>query len=169
MVTKLKIYKNFNINKSDKDALILIGNFDGLHIGHQKLFKKASKLKKKLKLKLGVVTFDPVPKMFFNKKIINYRISNFSQKNNYFLKFKVDFLINKTFDKNFSKITCDKFIKKILSKKLKAKYIFVSNNFRFGFKREGDVKLLMENQVRFNYTLVNPKPLIKNKVIIYLY
>ena len=166
MVTKLKIYKNFNINKSDENALILIGNFDGLHIGHQKLFKKASKLKKKLKLKLGVVTFDPIPKMFFNKKITNYKISNFSQKSNYFSKFKVDFLINKTFDKNFSKITCHKFIKNVLSKKLKAKYIFVSNNFRFGFKREGDVRLLKKNQSRFNYVLVNPKPLIIDKIVI---
>ena len=166
MVKKLKIYKNFNINKSDKDALILIGNFDGLHIGHQKLFKEAIKLKKKLKLKLGVVTFDPVPKMFFNKKIVNYRISNFLQKNNYFTKFKVDFLINKKFNKTFSKISCNEFIKKILNKKLKAKYIFVSNNFRFGFKREGDVKLLKKNQEKFNFVLINPKPLIKNKVII---
>ena len=50
--------------------------FDGLHSGHQKLFQLAKKYKTKYKSKIGVVTFDPIPKMFFNKKlkIIEYRI-----------------------------------------------------------------------------------------------
>jgi len=166
MVKKIKIYKNFKINKIHKKSVILVGNFDGLHSGHQKLFKEAQKYKKKFKLKVGVVTFDPIPKMFFNKKIKNYRISSVDQKVGYFKKLEVDFLINKTFNKQFSKITCHKFIKEILSKELKAKYIFVSNNFRFGYRREGDVKLLKYYQSICDYKLINPKPLIKNKKII---
>ena len=146
MVKKIKIYKTFKVNKKDKKSIILIGNFDGLHSGHQKLFKEARKFKKKLKLHLGVITFDPIPKMFFNKKIKNYRISNFHQKVSYFKKFGVDFLINKNFNKEFSKITCNKFIENILYKSLNAKYIFVSNNFRFGYKREGNVSLLKSYQ-----------------------
>ena len=166
MVKKIKIYKNFKINSKHKNSIILIGNFDGLHSGHQKLFKQAKKFKKKLNLKLGVVTFDPIPKMFFNKKIKNYRISNFDQKVGYFEKFGVDFLINKNFNKNFSKITYQKFIKNILYKRLNTKYIFVSNNFRFGYKREGNVKLLKKYQIKYKYKLINPKPLRKkNKII----
>ena len=166
MVKKIKIYKNFKLNESDKRSIILIGNFDGLHAGHQKLFKQAKKLKNKLNLKLGVITFDPIPKMFFNKKIKNYRISNFDQKVSYLQKFNIDFLINKNFNKKFSKITHQKFIENILYKKLKAKYIFVSNNFRFGYKREGNVNVLINNQTKYNYKLINPKPLKKkNKII----
>ena len=166
MVKKIKIYKNFNIRNKDKNSIILIGNFDGLHAGHQKLFKQAKKFKKKLNLKLGVITFDPIPKMFFDKKIKNYRISNFDQKVSYFEKFNVDFLINKNFNKKFSKVTCSKFIENILYKSLNVKYIFVSNNFRFGYKREGNVSLLKSYQKKYKYKLVNPKPLIiKNKVI----
>ncbi len=166
MVKKIKIYKNFEINKKDKKSIILIGNFDGLHSGHQKLFKQAKKLKNKLNLKLGVITFDPIPKMFFNNKIKNYRISNLNQKINYFRKFRVDFIINKNFNKKFSKITYKKFIENILYKKLNAKYIFVSNNFRFGYKREGNVNLLRKYQIEYNYKLINPKPLKnKNKII----
>ena len=48
MVKKIKLYKNFDIKKFDKKAIILIGNFDGLHIGHQKLFNFANKYKKNL-------------------------------------------------------------------------------------------------------------------------
>ena len=166
MVKKIKVYKNFKINNSYKNSIILIGNFDGLHSGHQKLFKQAQKFKKKLNLKLGVITFDPIPKMFFDKKIKNYRLSNFFQKVSYFEKFDVDFLINKNFNKTFSKITYKKFIENILYKSLKIKYIFVSNNFRFGYKREGNVKLLKKFQKKYQYKLINPKPLIiKNKVI----
>ena len=166
MVKKIKVYKNFKINNSYKNSIILIGNFDGLHSGHQKLFKQAEKFKKKLNLKLGVITFDPIPKMFFDKKIKNYRLSNFDQKVSYFEKFNVDFLINKNFNKTFSKITYKNFIENILYKSLKIKYIFVSNNFRFGYKREGNVKLLKKFQKKYQYKLINPKPLIiKNKVI----
>ena len=53
MVSKVKYYNNFNIQKKHKNSIILIGNFDGVHLGHQKLFKKALILKKrKLKLKI---------------------------------------------------------------------------------------------------------------------
>ena len=166
MVKKIKIYNNFNINLKDKNSIILIGNFDGLHSGHQKLFKQAQKFKKKMNLRLGVITFDPIPKMFFNKKIKNYRISNFEQKISYFENFGVDFLINKSFNKKFSKITSHNFIENILCKRLKLKYIFVSNNFRFGYKREGNVKLLKNYQEKYKFKLINPKPLKKkNKII----
>jgi len=166
MVKKIKIYKSFNISSSDQNAIVLIGNFDGLHLGHQKLFKQAQKYKKSKRAKLGVVTFDPIPKMFFNKKLRNYRISNFNQKIHYLKKYNVDFIINKKFDKKFSKIKSYNFIKNILSKKLKVKYIFVSNNFRFGNKREGDVNLLKNLSNKYKYKIINPTPLKNKKKIV---
>ena len=166
MVKKIKIYKSFNISSSDQNAIILIGNFDGLHLGHQKLFKQAQKYKKSKRSKLGVVTFDPIPKMFFNKKLRNYRISNFNQKIQYLKKYNVDFIINKKFDKKFSKVKSYNFIKNILSKKLKVKYIFVSNNFRFGNKREGDVNLLKNLSNKYKYKIINPTPLKDKKKIV---
>ena len=166
MVKKLTYYKNFNIKKNHQKSIILIGNFDGVHLGHQKLFDSAKKHKKKENLKIGVVTFDPIPKMFFNKKLKNYRISNLNQKLNIFKKFKVDFIINKKFDKKFSKIKCNNFISEIIYKKLNPKIIFVSNNFRFGNKREGDVKLLKLLEKKYNYKIINPPTLKKkNKTI----
>ena len=166
MVKKLTYYKNFNIKKNHQKSIILIGNFDGVHLGHQKLFDSAKKHKKKENLKIGVVTFNPIPKMFFNKKLKNYRISNLNQKLSIFKKFKVDFVINKKFDKKFSKIKCNNFISEIIYKKLNPKIIFVSNNFRFGNKREGDVKLLKLLEKKYNYKIINPPTLKKkNKTI----
>ena len=166
MVNPIKIYKSFNIQSNHKGSIILIGNFDGLHLGHRKLFELAKKFKKKFSVKIGVMTFEPMPKMFFNENLKNFRISNQKQKINLLRKLNVDFVIIKKFDKKFSKIKSINFIKSILCSKLKAKFIFVSNNFRFGNKREGDVKQLKQYESLCNNKIVKPKPLIKNKKII---
>ena len=122
MVKKLKLYKNFSILNKHKNSILLIGNFDGLHIGHQKLFKLAKQYKRKYKIKIGVLTFDPIPKMFFDKKLKNFKVSNLNQKINYLKKFKIDFVIIKKFDKKFSKINYLNFIDNIIFKKLRPKF-----------------------------------------------
>ena len=166
MVKRLKIYNHFKVPNNCKNSILLIGNFDGLHLGHKKLFNLAKKYKKNFNLKVGVITFEPVPKMYFNKNLKNFRISNLRQKIKNFKKLNIDFLIVKKFDRKFSKTKSEIFIKNILFKNLKAKYIFVSNNFRFGNKRQGDVNQLIANEKRFNYKTINPKPLVLKKNIV---
>ncbi len=107
-----------------------------------------------------------MPKMYFDNNLKNFRISNQNQKINLLKNFDVDFIISKKFNKSFSKTKSIDFIKKILKKKINAKFIFVSNNFRFGHKREGDVRQLINYEKNFNYKIVKPKPLlIRNKII----
>ena len=162
----LKIYKNFNLSKIHNKSILLIGNFDGLHLGHQKLFKLAEKYSKKHKVKFGVLTFDPLPVMFFNKKLTNYRITSNLQKNLLFEKAGVDFVIVSRFNKSFSKISADNFIKKIIVKKINPNFIFVSNNFKYGFRREGNVAKLISKENIYNYKIIKPSPLKKGKKII---
>ena len=128
------IYKNLNIKKDHKESVIAIGNFDGLHVGHQKVLKEARKKAKNQKIKFGLVTFEPVPTMFFNKNIKNHRINSLSQKIYFLKKIKLDFLIIINFNRFFSNLKPEKFIKKILFDKIKCKYVFISKNFRFGKK-----------------------------------
>ena len=166
MVKIIKLYNNFKIKNQHKNSIILIGNFDGLHAGHQKLFNIAKNYKKKYSLKIGVLTFEPMPKMYFNDNLKNFRISSQQQKINYLNKLKVDFVITKKFDKKFSKTKSITFIKEIIGKKLNPRFIFVSNNFRFGNKREGNVRELIKYEKQYNYKIVKPQPsLIKKKVI----
>ena len=162
----VRLYKNFDISKNHKGSIILIGNFDGVHLGHQKLFNLAKSFKKKYNLKIGVINFDPMPKMFFNKSLKNFRLSSIDQKLNLLNNLGVDFIVTKKFDKTFSKTKSINFIKNILSNKLKARFIFVSNNFRFGNKREGDVKFLIQNEEKYDYQVIKPKPLLVNKKIV---
>ena len=165
-MVKMKIFNGFNIPRKYFNSIILVGNFDGVHLGHQKLFKKAREYKKKFKSKIGVITFNPMPKMFFNQNLKHFKLMNTTQKIDQLRKQKVDFLINQKFSKKFSKIKAELFIQNYLNKKIKAKVLFVSNNFRFGNKREGDINLLKSNEIKYNYKLIIPQPLKKNNRII---
>ena len=165
-MVKMKLYNSFNIKKKHKNSIILIGDFDGLHLGHQKLFKLAKIYKKKFTSKIGVLTFEPMPKMFFNPNLKNFRLSNLSQKIENLEKLNVDFVITKKFNLGFSKTKSIIFIKETLGKKLSPKFIFVSNNFRFGNNREGNVKELIKYEKLHKYKIIKPQPLkIKKKII----
>jgi riboflavin kinase/FMN adenylyltransferase len=160
------IYKNLNIKENHKNAVIAIGNFDGLHLGHQKVLKQARLKAKKENLKFGVITFEPIPSMFFNKNIKHHRINSIEQKIYYLDKLKLDFLIIINFNKSFSNISAEYFISEILAKKLKSKYIFVSQNFRFGKKRSGNTNTLKIFEKKYLYKTTITLPYKKNKKII---
>tara|TARA_Y100000816_G_C26039956_1_gene544635 strand:+ start:114 stop:1022 length:909 start_codon:yes stop_codon:yes gene_type:complete len=162
----MKIYKNFTISKKFKNSAIAIGNFDGFHLGHQKVIKTGKRIAKENNLKFGLLVFHPLPVMFFNKKLKNFRIDSLKQKIDSAIKLGVDFLIIKKFDKIFSKTTAENFIKIILHRKLKAKLIFVSQNFRFGKNRIGDIKLLKKKENLLNFKTKTIKPFNKKKKII---
>ena len=162
----MKLYNSFSIKKNHKNSIILIGNFDGLHLGHQKLFRLAKKYKKKYSSKIGVLTFEPMPKMFFNSNLKNFRLSNLNQKIENLSKLNVDFVIIKKFNRKFSKTKSISFIKETLGRKLSPKFIFVSNNFKFGNKREGNVNQLKKFGPLCGYKVIKPIPLTINKKIV---
>ena len=162
----MKIYKNFNIASKFKNSAIAIGNFDGFHLGHQRVIKKGKQIAKRNKLKFGLMVFQPLPVMFFNKKLKNYRIDSLEQKINSSKKYGIDFLIVKKFDKKFSKTKAEDFIENILYKKLKTKLVFISKNFRFGKKRKGDIKLLKKKEKLFNYKTKTITPFTKKGLTI---
>ena len=162
----MKIYNNPNLNKKHYNGVIAIGNFDGLHLGHQKVIKEAKQKAQKNKIPFGVMTFEPVPVMFFNNKIKNHRINSLEQKKNLLKKLKLDFLIVIKFNKNFSSQSAEEFIKKIIFKKTKCKFLYVSKNFKFGFKRQGNIKTLKKFEKKYNFKNIVTKPFKKgNKII----
>ena len=158
----MKIYNNPNLNKNHCKGVIAIGNFDGLHLGHQKVIKEAKQKAKKNNLPFGVMTFEPLPVMFFNNKIKNHRINSLEQKKTQLKKFKLDFLIIIKFNKNFSSQSAEEFIKKIIFKKTKCKYLYVSKNFKFGFKRKGNIKTLKNFEKKYDFNNIVTKPYKKN-------
>ena len=162
----MKIYSNINLKNKHRNGVIAIGNFDGLHLGHLKVINEAKVKAKKLNLPFGVMTFEPIPVMFFNKKLKNHRINSLEQKKILLKKLKLDFLIVIKFNKYFSSLTAEDFIKKIIYKKIKCKYLYVSRNFKFGHKRRGNIKTLKKFEKLFDYKRVITKPYKKNNKII---
>ena len=159
----MKIYNNLNIKNHHKNSVIAIGNFDGIHLGHQKVILQAKQKAKKNKLPLGLITFEPVPAMFFNSKIKNHRINSLAQKKIQLEKFKIDFLIIIKFNKLFSLLNAEQFIKRIIYNRIKPKYIFVSKNFRFGRKRQGNINTLKKFEDIFGFKTIITSPLKDSK------
>jgi len=162
----MKIYKNANLDKKHHSGVIAIGNFDGLHLGHQKVIKEAKKKAKKKNLPFGIMTFEPVPVMFFNANIKNHRINSLNQKKLQLKKFNLDFLIIIKFNKKFSSLTANQFIKKIINNKTKCKFLYVSKNFKFGYKRQGTIQVLKKSEKFYDFKSIITKPFKKNKKII---
>ena len=162
----MKVFKKLNISKKYKRSCLAIGNFDGVHEGHQKVFRQTKKFAKKNNSKFGVLTFSPLPVMFFNKKIKNYRLASEIEKLKLLKKYNVDFVTNIKFNRAFSKISAENFIKNIIYKRINPKIIFVSNNFKFGNKRKGNVNLLKKFSKKYNYRLLKVNPYkFKGKLI----
>ena len=162
----MKIYKSPSLNQKHCKGVIAIGNFDGLHLGHQKVINEAKRRAKKNKIPFGAMTFEPVPVMFFNKKIKNHRINSLQQKKQQLKKFKLDFLIIIKFNKKFSSQSAEEFIKKIIFKKTKCKFLYVSKNFKFGFKRQGNIKTLKKFEKKYDFKNIVTKPFKKNNKVI---
>jgi len=159
------VYKNLNIKPIHKNSIVAIGNFDGVHLGHQKVLLEAKKLAKKKKSKFGLITFKLIPMVFF-KKIKNHRVQSLKQKIQALEKLHLDFLIIIKFNKIFSNISAENFVSKILVKKINVKNIFVSKNFRFGKNRLGDIKTLKKLEKKFKYKTFITSPLSKNSKMI---
>ena len=162
----MKTYNNLNLDSKHRRGVIAIGNFDGIHLGHQKVINDAKKKAKKNRLPFGLMTFEPVPVMFFNKKIKNHRINSLEQKKDQLKKLKLNFLIIIKFNKKFSSLSPEEFIKKIIHKKTNCRFLYVSKNFKFGFKRKGNIETLKKYEKQYDFKNVIVKPFkVKKKTI----
>ena len=139
------------------ESVVTIGNFDGLHKGHQVLIKKATQYAKLNNISSVVFTFKNHPVNYFNPNSIKNIITN-EEKIKILKHMNVDFIINIPFDKYITKISGHDFVKKILLDKLKAKKIIVGDDFTFAKNKEGNIKLLQElsNKYGFILEIVHP-------------
>jgi len=138
----MKIFNSLDdIPNNHGPSSITIGNFDGLHIGHIKLLKKTIDLAKKNNTIPIVLTFSPMPEEYFQNEYF-FRLMNNAEKSDSIEDYGIEEIILIPFNEEFSKMDEKSFIDEVLIKKLNAKHVIVGNDFRFGHKRIGNVKLL---------------------------
>lgn len=141
---------------------LAIGNFDGVHLGHQKIISKLINYSKKMKMYSAILSFIPHPRQYFSKQSKNYTIISDNLKIKLFNKFGIDHLIFLNFDKSVASLTPEEFIKTILIHKLKIKNLFVGYDFKFGKDRKGDVNLLKQISLGNDFTVSIIDPIKSN-------
>ena len=137
----MKIYRSIEEYKcSEKPLVAILGNFDGVHIGHRKLINVGKKIANDISGETMVFTFFPHPQFLFDK---NFRLLNdFSLKCKILENLGVDHLLALPFTKDISKLTPQEFVDDVLATDLCAKQIVVGFNFSFGYKGLGNPDLL---------------------------
>ena len=136
----MRIFDNLKSYSSEKQSVLTIGTFDGIHIGHNEILKKLIEESEKNNLPSLIVTFFPHPRMILQKSNEIKMIDTMDEKIDLLEKAGIDNLIIHPFDDNFSKIRGKEFVEDILVKKLKIKQIIVGYDHRFGKDREASVE-----------------------------
>ncbi len=131
---------------------LTIGNFDGLHLGHQAMLKRLTDAARSLGLPACVMTFEPHPREYFAPEQAPARLSNLREKLELFEKFGVDRVFILRFNHRFAQVSAENFIDRILCAGLKVRWLLVGDDFRFGAKRAGDFKMLQEAGLSNNFT-----------------
>lgn len=134
----MQVFRHLPKQTSDKLALA-IGNFDGLHLGHQTLLSRLVAVAKDKNLTPAVMTFEPHPREFFTPNNAPARLSTLREKLEYFEQAGVAQVYVCKFNLAFSQISAQDFMHEILSNKLNANTILVGEDFKFGAKRAGSV------------------------------
>ena len=143
-----------NIEKTTSNNCISIGNFDGMHKGHIELVKETVRIAKENNLVPTVLTFDQMPEEYFKANEF-FRLMEMSDKHKVFEKLGVQQVLVIPFDKSFSEINENIFIKDILIEKLSLKYLIVGKDFKFGYKRMGNIELLQKYSELGGYNLLS--------------
>ncbi len=130
--------------KVKKNPVLSIGNFDGLHIGHQKIFSEARKQARKRGLPFVVLSFEPHPLKILKPQKAPGILTPLPYKKHLFEKFGVDFLYLLKTDKELLKLSPFEFFDKYLIHEIKPSFIFEGDDFNFGSQRSGSISTLKE-------------------------
>tara|TARA_B100001057_G_scaffold276596_1_gene276870 strand:- start:10210 stop:11136 length:927 start_codon:yes stop_codon:yes gene_type:complete len=149
----MKIYKSIDEYNESKSSVVTIGTFDGVHIGHQKVFNKVINASKQSNLSSVVLTFFPHPRIILNKYNDIKMIDTLDEKIVHLEKIGIDHLVIHPFDKKFSLLSADQYIKDYLVEKLKLKHIIIGYNHRFGKGREASITDLKKYSSEFNFVV----------------
>jgi len=154
----MKIFRHVdNIPDDCKKSVVVLGNFDGFHKGHQKVIGTAGKVAQELKTTLSVLSMEPHPRIFFNPSQKEFRLNSFRTKAHLLENFSVDQFIILPFDKSLSSMQAEEFVSEILIAQIAAAHVIVGYDYCFGAGRKGNVELLrkLSKEMGFGLTVVD--------------
>ena len=137
----------------DQGCVLTIGNFDGVHLGHQEILSHIVKVSTERNLPSVVMTFLPSPEEFFQSSRAAPRLTNLTSRYFAIREQGVDILIALPFDRNLAQTGAIDFVQDYLVDRLKVSYLLVGDDFRFGKARQGDFKLLEAMSAESGFTV----------------
>lgn len=146
-----------------KSGVIAIGNFDGVHRGHQALINATLQKAKELGTKSGILTFEPHPRRLFQPDLPPARLTPAAIKAQRLETHRVDFLCSLDFNWDFASQSAEDFIKKILKDGLGVSHVIVGHDFCFGQLRKGSAETIREAGI--DVTVIDPVEDEKKEVI----
>ena len=139
----MKIFQSIDSFRSTKKTIITIGTFDGVHIGHQKIIEQLIDNARKEYCESLILTFFPHPRMVLQEKSEIQLLNTIDERAELLEKYGLDNLIIHPFDKAFSRLSAEEFVKDILVDKLNIKKIVIGHDHRFGRNRTADINDLI--------------------------
>ena len=134
-------FKIFKLNNTARDfthgSVLTIGNFDGVHLGHQALLNSLKIAAERLQLPTMVVLFEPQPKEFFMGSQAPFRLFTLREKMHLLKNLQIDYVVCIAFNASWAALSASDFIHHFLIQKLHAKYMTIGPDFHFGRERHG--------------------------------
>jgi riboflavin kinase/FMN adenylyltransferase len=151
----MKLIKNiYDIKSPFKNAVVTIGNFDGVHKGHQAIIHQVIEKAEFLEGTSVAITFEPHPIRVLKKNGWPPLITSFDQKIDLISHTGIDVLICIQFDEAFASITAHRFVKEILIERIGMKAIVTGKDYAFGKDREGDVEFLKKYAIELGFEVI---------------
>ncbi|MBE8362783.1 bifunctional riboflavin kinase/FAD synthetase [Leptospira borgpetersenii] len=145
-------------------CVVTLGNFDGIHLGHQALLDRVLQVSQKTGLASCVVTYDPNPAVVLGKKPEMKNLMTFADKEEWIRQKGIDFLVVLSFNKELAEMSAESFLEEILLKQLKAKNIIIGFNHCFGKERRGNYELLKEYSEKLKYSVEKMDPVFLKEI-----
>ncbi|ADO44745.1 riboflavin biosynthesis protein RibF [Hydrogenobacter thermophilus TK-6] len=146
------------VENIQESTAVTVGNFDGIHLGHRFLIEKLKEEAKKRNLKTLVLSFHPHPLKVLSPKQSPCELTNLEEKLNLLEALSIDYAVFIRFDEKFSLMKADDFIREILYKRLSAKFLLVGYDWRFGYRREGEIELAKELGEKLGFEVMSVEP-----------
>lgn len=162
----MRIIRDYqNVPEECQGLVLAIGNFDGVHRGHQTVISHAQKAADRLGVPSGVLTFEPHPREFFAPDAPPFRLSTMETKAAHLKWLDVDVMAAVNFDLAFSQKTAEEFVKDVLVDGFKAVHVVVGYDFIFGHKRQGTTVVLAELAKKYGFEVTVVEPVGEETVI----
>lgn len=156
-----------NVPESARNGVVVLGNFDGVHRGHQAVIGQGIELAHDADAPVVVLTFEPHPRTFFRPHDPPFRLTPFQNKAHHIEALGVDALVVLTFDETLSLLEAEDFIQHVLVEGLAARHVIVGQDFRFGRLRSGDTALLQARGEKGEYSVIAVDPVASADAEIY--